>query len=112
MPGPPAPSRNAEDERYSIDELSVLAGLTPRTVRYYIAEGLVDRPLGEKRGAHYVRRHLEQLLLVRRWTDAGLSLERVRELRLAEEKRRAKRADKGVSQDQGELDFEEDDSSD
>ena len=38
--------------------------------------------------------------------------ERVRELRLAEEKRRAKKADKAVSQDQGELDFEEDDSSD
>ncbi len=58
----------------------MLVGVTPRTVRYYIAEGLVDRPIGEKRGAHYVRRHLEQLLLIRRWTDAGLSLERVREL--------------------------------
>jgi DNA-binding transcriptional MerR regulator len=49
-------------------------------VRYYIAEGLVDRPQGEKRGAHYLRRHLEQLLLIRRWTDAGLSLDRIREL--------------------------------
>jgi DNA-binding transcriptional MerR regulator len=58
----------------------MLAGVTPRTVRYYIAEGLVERPVGEKRGAHYARRHLEQLLLIRRWTDAGLSLERVREL--------------------------------
>ena len=67
-------------ERYSIDELATLAGVTPRTVRYYIAEGLVARPEGEKRGAHYLRRHLEQLLLIRRWTDAGLSLERVREL--------------------------------
>jgi DNA-binding transcriptional MerR regulator len=67
-------------ERYSIDELSALAGVTPRTVRYYIAEGLLDRPAGEKRGAHYLRRHLEQLLLVRRWTEAGLSLDRVREL--------------------------------
>lgn len=67
-------------ERFSIAELSTLAGLTPRTVRYYIAENLIDRPLGEKRGAHYVRRHLEQLLLIRRWTDAGLSLDRVREL--------------------------------
>lgn len=67
-------------ERFSIDELSTLAGVTPRTVRYYIAEGLVDRPEGEKRGAHYLRRHLEQLLVIRRWTDAGLSLERVREL--------------------------------
>lgn len=67
-------------ERYSIDELATLGGVTPRTVRYYIAEGLLDRPEGEKRGAHYLRRHLEQLLLIRRWTDAGLSLERVREL--------------------------------
>src|SRR5450631_2680962 len=67
-------------ERYSIGELSTLAGVTPRTVRYYIAEGLVERPEGEKRGAHYLKRHLEQLLLIRRWTDAGLSLDRVREL--------------------------------
>jgi DNA-binding transcriptional MerR regulator len=67
-------------QRYSLDELATLAGTTPRTVRYYIAEGLVDRPVGEKRGAYYLRGHLEQLLLVRRWTEAGLSLERVREL--------------------------------
>ncbi len=70
----------SEPERFSIDELSALAGVTPRTVRYYITEGLVDRPEGEKRGAHYLRRHLQQLLMVRRWTDDGLSLERVREL--------------------------------
>lgn len=67
--------------RYSIDELSTLAGVTARTVRYYIAEGLLDRPEGEKRGAHYVDRHLQQLLQIRRWTEAGLSLERIRELR-------------------------------
>jgi DNA-binding transcriptional MerR regulator len=67
-------------ERYSIDELASLANVTPRTVRYYIAESLLDRPEGEKRGAHYLRRHLEQLLLIRRWTDAGLTLDRVREL--------------------------------
>jgi DNA-binding transcriptional MerR regulator len=74
LDAPPSP------ERYSIDELSALAGITPRTVRYYIAQGLIDLPEGEKRGAHYLRRHLEQLLLVRRWTEAGLSLDRVREL--------------------------------
>jgi DNA-binding transcriptional MerR regulator len=68
------------DERFSIDELATLAGVTSRTVRYYIAEGLVQRPEGEKRGAHYLRRHLEQLLLIRRWTDARISLDRVREL--------------------------------
>jgi DNA-binding transcriptional MerR regulator len=67
-------------EQFSLDELSTLAGVTPRTVRYYIAQNLISRPQGEKRGAHYMRRHLEQLLLIRRWTDAGLSLDRVREL--------------------------------
>jgi DNA-binding transcriptional MerR regulator len=75
------PPKNPDDlERYSIDQLSALAGVTPRTVRYYIAQGLLDRPEGEKRGAHYLRRHLEQLLVTRRWTDAGLSLDRIREL--------------------------------
>jgi DNA-binding transcriptional MerR regulator len=67
-------------DRLSIDELAGLTGLTARTVRYYIQQGLVSRPLGAKRGAYYERRHVEQLLLVRRWTEAGLSLERVREL--------------------------------
>ena len=66
--------------RALLDELSTLAGVTPRTVRYYIAQGLLDRPAGEKRGSHYLRRHLEQLLLIRRWTDAGLGLDRIREL--------------------------------
>lgn len=68
------------DTRYSLDELSTLVGLTPRTVRYYIAEGLVERPVGEKRGAHYVQRHVDQLLQVRRWSEAGMSLERIRAL--------------------------------
>ena len=81
MPSLPSrPESRDTPERFSIDELSTLAGVTPRTVRYYIAQGLLDRPEGEKRGAHYLRRHLEQLLLTRRWTDAGLSLDRVREL--------------------------------
>lgn len=81
MPSPLPPADDTTDApRYALDELATLAGVTPRTVRYYIAEGLIDRPEGEKRGSHYLRRHLEQLLLIRRWTDAGLSLDRVREL--------------------------------
>lgn len=79
QPHSSSPDDAPDSQRFSIDELSTLAGITPRTVRYYIAEGL-DHPAGEKRGAHYLERHLEQLLLIRRWTDAGLSLERVREL--------------------------------
>lgn len=66
--------------RYSIHELAALASVPTRTVRFYIAQGLMDRPHGAKRGAWYEDRHLQQLLLIRRWTDAGLSLDRVREL--------------------------------
>lgn len=70
----------AESREFSIDELCTLADLPKRTVRYYIQIGLVDRPDGETRGARYGPRHLEQLLKVRRWTQAGVSLERIREL--------------------------------
>jgi len=65
---------------FSVNELSLLTELPLRTVRYYITQGLVDRPHGEKRGAWYDRHHLEQLLQIRKWSSAGVSLERIREL--------------------------------
>jgi DNA-binding transcriptional MerR regulator len=68
------------DHPYSLNDLCLLAELTARTVRYYVQVGLVDRPEGETRAARYGARHLEQLLLIRKWTAAGLSLDRIREL--------------------------------
>lgn len=68
------------DTDYSLEELAALAELPRRTVRYYIQSGLVDRPEGVGKGARYLARHLEQLLLVRKWQLAGLSLERIGEL--------------------------------
>lgn len=65
---------------YTLNELCLLASLPARTVRYYVQIGLVDRPEGETRAARYSARHLEQLLLIRKWTGAGISLERIREL--------------------------------
>ena len=65
---------------YTLDELASLAGLPPRTVRYYIQLGLVDRPEGETRAARYGTRHVEQLLQVRKWSEAGVSLERIGEI--------------------------------
>lgn len=70
---------------YSIDELASLAELPRRNVRYYIQQGLVDRPIGEKRTAYYAASHLEQLLTIRKWQHAGLSLERIREILCAPE---------------------------
>jgi DNA-binding transcriptional MerR regulator len=67
-------------DRLTLDDLASLTGTTARTVRFYIQQALVSRPEGAKRGAFYTRRHVEQLLMIRRWTDAGLSLDRIREL--------------------------------
>jgi len=67
-------------ETYTLNELCVLADLPIRTLRYYVQNGLIDRPNGETRAARYGAKHLEQALLVRKWTAAGLSLERVKEL--------------------------------
>lgn len=65
---------------YTLAELSALASLPPRTVRYYIHIGLVERPEGETRAARYGARQLSQLLMIRQWTAQGLSLERIRVL--------------------------------
>ncbi|MEI7844098.1 MAG: helix-turn-helix domain-containing protein [Gallionellaceae bacterium] len=65
---------------YTIDELAALAEIPRRTVRYYIQQGLVAAPIGEKRAAYYTDSHLQQLLTIRKWQQSGLSLDRIREI--------------------------------
>lgn len=76
---------NQSDPSYTLNELCVLADVSLRTVRYYVQIGLVDRPEGETRAARYGASHLEQLLLIKKWTAAGVSLDRIRELLLGDE---------------------------
>lgn len=68
------------DTVFTLDQLCTLADCPKRTVRYYVQLGLVDRPVGETRAARYGRRHLEQLLQIRQLTEAGVSLERIRDV--------------------------------
>ena len=70
---------------FSLDELCTLTDLPKRTVRYYMQMGLVDRPIGETRAAHYLSAHLDQLLKVKQLSDAGISLERIAEIQNWEE---------------------------
>lgn len=65
---------------FGLDELCALVDLPVRKIRYYIQMGVVDRPDGLNRGARYTTRHVEQLLSVKKWQAAGLSLERIRSL--------------------------------
>jgi len=79
-PVPPGASAQGSDRRFTLDELCTLASVPKRTVRYYIQLGLLERPVGEARGAHYLSLHLDTLLRIRRLADAGVSLERIREV--------------------------------
>ena len=69
-----------EQQKYSLDELCRLSDFSARTVRYYMQLGLVDRAVGETRAAHYGPEHLDQLLLIKRLTSSGVSLDRVKEV--------------------------------
>ena len=69
-----------DDTQFNLDTLCTLSGISKRTVRYYMQIGLVDGPIGSTKAAHYLPRHLEQLLAARRLSEAGVSLERIREV--------------------------------
>ncbi|MCL1052160.1 helix-turn-helix domain-containing protein [Shewanella abyssi] len=66
--------------RYTLNELCQLIELTPRTVRFYIQKALMPAAEGSGRGAFYTQQHLERLLEIKKWQDAGLSLDRISEL--------------------------------
>ena len=66
-----------DQQTFTIYEIAALAELPRRTVRYYIQTGLIDRPQGVGKGAFYTQHHIEQLVLVRKWQLAGLSLEKI-----------------------------------
>ena len=69
-----------EQGRYNIDELADLGGVSRRTVRYYVQEGLLPAPLGVGRGRHYDRAHLDRLLRVKALQESGRSLDEIRVL--------------------------------
>ena len=73
-------TQNMESKTYSIDDLCVITNLPKRTVRYYIQLGLVDRPIGETKAAHYLSEHLDQLLRVKKLTEARVPLDQIRQL--------------------------------
>jgi DNA-binding transcriptional MerR regulator len=74
-----------EHKTFSLDDVCTLTDFSKRTVRYYMQLGLVDRPIGETRSAHYLQVHIDQLLSIKKLTDAGVSLERIREVLAGEE---------------------------
>jgi DNA-binding transcriptional MerR regulator len=67
-----------EHERYSLTELADLAGVTPRTVRYYLAQGLLPAVGQSGPGSKYDAGHLARLRLIRRLQAEHLPLAEIR----------------------------------
>lgn len=65
-------------DRYSLTELADLAGVTPRTVRYYLAQGLLPASGQSGPGSKYDDGHLSRLRLIRRLQAEHLPLAEIR----------------------------------
>lgn len=63
---------------FSLADLCALADVTPRTVRYYIAQGLLRPASGAGPGARYDDGHLYRLRLIRRLQRDHLPLVEIR----------------------------------
>lgn len=66
------------DADYTITELADLAGVTPRTVRYYVALGLLAPPSQVGTGARYGDGHLARLRLIRKLQQEHQPLAEIR----------------------------------
>ncbi len=66
------------DVRYSLTELADLAGVTPRTVRYYLSSGLLPGVGQTGPGSKYGEDHLGRLRLIRRLQRDHLPLAEIR----------------------------------
>jgi DNA-binding transcriptional MerR regulator len=66
------------DDRYALTELADLAGVTPRTVRYYLSQGLLPAVGQSGPGSKYDHGHLARLRLIRRLQAEHLPLAEIR----------------------------------
>lgn len=67
-----------EKEVLTIGELAARAGVSPRTVRYYVAEGLLPAPGGAGPYRIYTREHYLRLRLIRRLQAEHLPLSEIK----------------------------------
>jgi len=61
-----------------LPDLADRAGVSIRTVRYYIQQGLLQEPEARGPGAHYTEEHLDRLLLIKRLQKEHLPLAEIR----------------------------------
>lgn len=73
-------STHRPDDTWTLEELTSDAEVTVRTVRYYIAEGLLPPPEGAGRAARYTREHRDRLTVIASLKERHLPLREIREV--------------------------------
>lgn len=63
---------------YALTDLAKLAGVTPRTIRYYIMQGLLPSPGKQGPSTRYDDSHLELLRVIKKLQNAHLPLAEIR----------------------------------
>ncbi|HEY3333883.1 MAG TPA: MerR family transcriptional regulator [Candidatus Limnocylindrales bacterium] len=66
------------DDPFSLSDLARLAGVTPRTIRYYVAQGLLPSPEAAGPATKYGEGHLARLRLIKRLQREHLPLAEIR----------------------------------
>jgi DNA-binding transcriptional MerR regulator len=66
------------DDPYSLSDLARLADVTPRTIRYYVAQGLLPAPEAAGPSTRYGEGHLARLRLIKRLQRDHLPLAGIR----------------------------------
>ena len=69
---------HTEPNTFDLAELADSAEVTPRTVRYYVQQGLLPSPGTRGPGARYDSRHLDRLQLIKRLQHQHLPLAEIR----------------------------------
>ena len=69
---------NRPDAPLSLANLADASGATPRTIRYYIAQGLLPAPFGGGPATRYSQGHLDRLRLIRGLQRQHLPLAEIR----------------------------------
>ncbi len=67
-------------DELTLEDLAGQSGLTLRTLRYYMQEGLLPGPETRGKYARYSQQHLDRLELIRRMKDLHLPLQEIRQL--------------------------------
>ncbi|RQD77390.1 MAG: MerR family transcriptional regulator [Candidatus Syntrophonatronum acetioxidans] len=67
-------------ENYRIGELAQKAKVTKRTIHYYISKGLLPPAKGAGVNSYYTDEHLYRTLLIKRFQDKYLPLEKIKEI--------------------------------